>query len=113
MGGTVTTDSLYRRTAPRASVGLALRLARHKGSEVVARTLDVGCGGMCVRTARPLAVDELLHFDLDLSPVDDGHHVGGDARVLREQGVNVYALRIERADAGTERALGELVTRLA
>ena len=66
-------------------------LTRSKGSPITCHTIDVGPGGMCVETDRPLGVDEVLHFDL---PVQ-GTHVDGDARVLREHGPNVYALRFE------------------
>jgi hypothetical protein len=80
-----------RRRQPRAQVQLDCVLTRAKGSPISCQTIDVGPGGMRVATDRPLGVDEVLHFDLPVR----GTHVGGDARVLREQGPNVYALRFE------------------
>jgi hypothetical protein len=47
---------------------------------------------MSVTTTRPLAPDEVLRFDLPLPP---GDVVDGRARVLRQQGYRVYALRFE------------------
>lgn len=78
-----------RRRDPRTQVRLDCMLTRRRGSPVVCHTIDVGPSGMCVETERPLGVDEVLHFDL---PVQ-GAHVDGDARVVRDQGRNVYALR--------------------
>ena len=81
-----------RRRQPRAQIRLDCVLTRSKGSPVNGHTIDVGPGGMCVETERPLGVDEVLHFDLA--------GADGDARVLREQRPNVYALRFETvADA--------------
>src|SRR5687767_7842080 len=81
-----------RRASDRVELSLACTLRRHTGSAIAAQTVDVGPGGMSVTTARPLATDELLHFDLPLSP---GDVVDGQARVLREQRYRVYALRFE------------------
>ena len=80
-----------RRAAPRVPLAVDCVLRRGKGSPIVARTVDVGPGGMSVSCERPLATDEVLHFDL---PLHDGE-VDGDARVLREQAYHVYALRFE------------------
>src|SRR4051794_3585084 len=99
-----------RRTSPRAPLGLALTLARATGNPVSARTLDLCAGGARVTTSRPLRVDELLEFDLAL---EDGVHVAGSARVLREQ-ATTYALRFEhvrgegaqRVAAAVDGALG-------
>ena len=79
------------RTAPRVDLSCACTLHRRTGAPIEGRTLDVGVGGMRVSTTRPLAQDELLRFDL---PLADGA-VDGEARVLREQGYRVYALRFE------------------
>lgn len=99
-----------RRAGSRAAIALELQLERQRGRAIAARTVNVGSGGMCVRTARPLAVDEVLHFDLDLTPLAAGRRCDGEARVLREQRPNEYALRIERlGDAG---ALDDLLARL-
>jgi len=81
-----------RRGSPRIELSLACTLRRRSGSAIAAQTLDLGPGGMSVTTTRPLATDELLHFDLPLPP---GETVDGQARVLREQGYQVYALRFE------------------
>ena len=53
--------------------------------------MDVGPGGMRVHTSRPLAVDEVLEFELP-----DRARINGRARVLREQAYRVYALRFEK-----------------
>ena len=80
-----------RRAAPRTPLAVDCVLRRGKGSPIAARTVDVGPGGMSVTCERPLATDEVVHFDL---PLRDGE-VDGDARVLREQAYHVYALRFE------------------
>jgi PilZ domain len=67
-------------------------LRRRTGSPIDARTVNVGPGGMCVSTPRPLALDEVLDFDLPLAGAD---HVDGRARVLRHEGHGAYALRFE------------------
>ena len=53
--------------------------------------MDIGPGGMLVHTNRPLAVDELLEFEVPERP-----RINGRARVLREQAYRVYALRFEK-----------------
>ncbi len=85
------TQGLQRRTQPRREMHVACTLTRRKGGPILCETLDLGPGGMRVTTNRPLAVDEVVHFDLPLH--DD--RVDGDARVLREHAPNVYALRFE------------------
>src|SRR5258707_10781832 len=77
------------RCAPRAAVQLGVTLARKRGNPLASRTVDVGVGGMRVAADRPLAVDEQVTFDLVLA---GGSHVGGRARVLREEKHCVYAL---------------------
>ena len=86
-------SSIDRRTAPRVEVDVNVSLTRSYGAPVSAHTLDLGAGGMRVATARPLRVDELLHFDLTL---DDGETVAGEARVMRLHPRSRYALRFER-----------------
>jgi hypothetical protein len=91
------------RKHPRVALSCACRLHRRTGSPIEGRTVDIGPGGMCVTTERPLAADELLRFDLPLP----GGDVGGEARVLREQGYRIYALRFESLlDAARERLAG-------
>ena len=79
------------RKSPRTPMAVDCTLHRRSGSPIEARTVDLGPGGMCVTCSRPLSTDEVLHFDLPLAdaPLD------GDARVLREQGYRIYALRFE------------------
>ena len=96
-----------RRSQPRTPLRLDCVLTRRKGGPVTCHTIDVGPGGMCVETDRPLGVDEVLHFDL---PVE-GTHLEGDARVLREQRPNVYALRFEAVLDGAAQRLGTLCDR--
>ena len=89
--------ALSRRSSPRAPVALPCTLARRSGSPLACETVDVGGGGMRVKSARPLSVDETVRFSLALSE----SVLEGQARVLRMQGFNEYALRFEdlRADA--------------
>jgi c-di-GMP-binding flagellar brake protein YcgR len=94
-----------RRRAKRAEIALECTLHRRTGSPVECRTVDVGTGGMSVSSARPLAPDEVLEFDLP----DQLH---GHARVLRQQAHQVYALRFERLMEPVRRALDDLVARV-
>jgi len=91
--GYVDTQGARRRTLPRAEVHAVCLLTRHRGRPIEGETLDLGPGGMRVSTKRPLAVDELLAFDITLAAAE---HIDGSARVVREQAPNVYALRFER-----------------
>ena len=70
-------------------------LTRRIGNPITARTVDLGSGGMSVATPRPLAVDEELAFDLPPLPFP---LVSGRARVLRDEGHDVYGLRFEWLD---------------
>src|SRR4051794_16042538 len=97
------------RRNPRAPLALALILRRDKGNPVAGETVDVSAGGARVRTDRPLRVDELLAFDL----VVDETHAQGHCRVLREQGLNDYALRFEDVDAAAFELLTGVVARAA
>jgi hypothetical protein len=67
-------------------------LRRRTGSAISVETVNVGPGGMCVLTERPLAIDEILEFDLALAGKGS---VDGRARVLRQEGHGMYALRFE------------------
>ena len=69
-----------RRAAARFPLAVDCVLRRGKGSPITARTVDVGPGGMSVSCERPLATDEVLHFDLPLAEGEVDH---------------VYALRFE------------------
>ena len=64
-------------------------LHRRSGSPVTGHTVDLGPGGMCVATSRPLAADEVLRFELEAG-------IDGSGRVLRQQGHDTYAVRFER-----------------
>jgi PilZ domain len=81
-----------RRRLPRAQTAIPCRLRRRTGSAITVETVNVGPGGMCVFTKRPLAIDEVLDFDL---PLAEAGSVDGRARVLRQEGHGVYALRFE------------------
>ena len=94
-----------RRRSPRAAIAVPCTLRRRTGSAIPACTVDLGPGGMCVATGRPLASDELVSFDLRLQ---GEQHLDGWARVLREEGYGVYALRFERLAAGIEDQLRQL-----
>jgi hypothetical protein len=87
-----------QRRAQRARVELQCTLRRRSGSPISARTVDLGPGGMCVCTSRPLATDEVLQFEVP-------PHIAGRGRVLRQAGHDSYALRFEGLD---EPALEEL-----
>jgi PilZ domain len=80
-------------------------LSRRFGAPVQGRTVDVGPGGMRVATQRPLSTDEVLDFEL---PPPSGPGVSGRARVLRQQGYGVYALRFERLSDEDRAALARL-----
>jgi hypothetical protein len=78
-----------RRRLPRTEIALPCTLSRRSGSAINAETVNLGPGGMRIRTPRPLALDEVLSFDIPEQSVD------GRARVLRQEGVSTYALRFE------------------
>jgi hypothetical protein len=93
-----------RRRSPRADIELPCVLRRRTGSAISVQTLNLGPGGMCVATPRPLALDEVLDFDL---PLADAGSVDGRARVLRHEGHGAYALRFEGLmEPARERLIG-------
>ena len=102
---TPATATPQRRAAPRIEIGLPLTFARAHGHgrPVAGRTLDLSTGGARVSADRPLKVDEVLRFDL---LCDEGRHVCGECRVLREHVGRTYAVRFERLYG--EAAAGEL-----
>lgn len=77
--------------APRAQIALPCTLRRPTGSPIPARTLVLGPRGMNVCSTRPLALDEIVGFELP----DLQMRISGRARVLRQERSNVYALRFE------------------
>jgi hypothetical protein len=81
-----------RRRSPRTPMAVPCTLARGRGGSIDGRTVDIGPGGMSVSTSRPLAVDEMLHVALELA---GARQIDGTARVLRQQGYGIYALRFE------------------
>ena len=85
---------------------LACTLRRKVGRPVTATTLNVGAGGMLITSARPLPIDEELLFDLEAPDVP----VSGQARVLRHEVRDVYALRFERLPAQMANRLHALAT---
>ena len=87
-----------QRRSPRAKVKVRCMLHRRTGSPITGHTVDLGPGGMCVCTTRPLAADEVVRFEL---PPD----IDGRGRVLRQQGRDIYAVRFELLG---EPALAEL-----
>jgi PilZ domain len=78
-----------RRRSPRADIRCGCTLVRGAGSPVAAETLDLGPAGMCVRSQRPLMVDEVLRFELEIG-------AGGLARVMRQDAGTRYAMRFEQ-----------------
>lgn len=94
------------RLSTRVDVALPCTLRRPVGRPIVARTLNIGTGGMLVSSARPLTVDEPLDFDLSNLDVA----VNGHARVLRHERLDIYALRFERLAQPMSSALRSLVT---
>ncbi len=96
-----------RRQSQRVRMDLSVTLVRSRGLPVECRSIDLGRGGMRVLSSRPLRVDDLLDFELELP---GGERVTGTARVLREDVARTYGLRFERLPAGTEAALGRVVS---
>jgi len=96
--------SSERRRIPRADIALDCTLSRRTGSAIAAQTVDLGPGGMRITTPRPLALDEVLRFDIPEQAVD------GRARVVREEGHRTYALRFEGLLAPARERLQALAT---
>jgi hypothetical protein len=92
-----------RRRLPRTDIALPCTLSRRSGSAINAETVNLGPGGMRIRTPRPLALDEVLSFDIPEQAVD------GRARVLRQEGVSTYALRFESLVEPARERLSALV----
>jgi hypothetical protein len=90
-----------QRRTPRARIEMECTLHRRVGSPIAGHTVDIGPGGMCVCTKRPLATDELLRFELPLG-------IDGRGRVLRQQTVDTYAMRFELLDETARAELSRL-----
>ena len=80
-----------RRRSWRTGLALECLLHRHTGTTIEAQALDLGPGGMRVKTNRPLAVDETFDFELP-----DRARINGRARVVDERGYRVYGLRFDK-----------------
>src|SRR5215207_8978229 len=91
-----------RRLMPRTDIELPCTLSRRTGSAISAQTVNLGPGGMRIKTPRPLALDEVLSFDIPEQAVD------GRARVLRQEGLSIYALRFESLHAPARERLDAL-----
>lgn len=96
-----------RRRTPRVEMHVECMLRRRAGSPISCSTVDVGTGGMSVSSERPLADDEVVSFDLVAIALT------GRARVLRQRGHQVYALRFEQLPEGARDSLAQLVTGVA
>jgi hypothetical protein len=94
-----------RRRSWRSEISLVCILSRRTGKMIEARTLDLGPGGMRIQSQRPLAPDELLEFELP-----ERARVNGRARVLREQGYRIYALRFEKLGDEARAEIAELAS---
>jgi hypothetical protein len=92
-----------RRRSWRTEMSFACTLHRRTGKMIDGRTVDVGPGGMRVHTTRPLSIDEVLEFELP-----DRGRINGRARVLREQGYRIYALRFEKLGDEARAEIAEL-----
>jgi hypothetical protein len=79
-----------RRRSWRTEIALECLLHRRTGKTIEAQTLDLGPGGMRVKTNRPMAVDETLEFELPARA-----RINGRARVVNERGYRVYGLRFD------------------
>src|SRR3954454_19868339 len=94
-----------RRGTPRVPISVECMLRRQAGSPIACETVDVGTGGMSVSSERPLADDEVFAFDLAAVALR------GRARVLRQQGHQVYALRFEQLAGEVRVSFERLVMR--
>jgi hypothetical protein len=98
-----------QRATPRARYDCPVTLVRRRGNPVTGHTQDLGPGGARIVVDRPLTIDEELSFALQLGA---GMQVDGRARVLRQQGLRVYALRFEALAVAATDAIAGAITRL-
>ena len=94
-----------RRRTWRSEISLACILSRKTGKMIEARTLDLGPGGMRITRSGRSRPDELLEFELP-----ERARVNGRARVLREQGYRIYALRFEKLGDEARAEIAELAS---
>jgi PilZ domain len=92
----------------RDAVSLRCTLSRDAGSPIPARAIAVGRTGMRVATERPLALDETVSFDLPCGDLC----VRGQARVVRQERPDVYAVRFGPLPPLMERCLQDVVAEL-
>jgi hypothetical protein len=90
-------------------VDIPCTLQRGAGSPINAATIELRETGMRLTSTRPLAIDEMLSFDM---PVHDAH-ICGRARVICQERPDVYALRFDRLSQPMARCLHEVVSELA
>ena len=103
-------ETSERRRSWRTEIALECPLHRRTGKTIEAQTLDLGPGGMRVKTNRPLAVDEMLEFELP-----ERARINGRARVVASAATGCTALRFEKLgdEARAEIALLARKRRLA
>lgn len=110
---TATASGLPDRSLPprpaQQPVELPCTLERDAGSPIHAETIDLGTTGMRLTSARPLALDETVAFDL---PVRE-EHIRGQARVVCQERPDVYALRFDRLTQPKARCLSDVLAELA
>lgn len=92
--------------ASRHPVSLACLLMRAAGSPITARTTELGTTWMCVLTARPLALDETVSFQLG----SDDATIAGRARVVCQARPDAYTLRFAPLPEPMAQRLQDLVT---
>lgn len=90
----------------RRPVSLACLLTRAAGSPITARTTELGATGMRVVTARPLALDETVDFQL--GDADDAA-IAGRARVVCQERPDAYMLRFAAVAEPMARRLQDVV----
>jgi hypothetical protein len=97
-----------RRRSWRTEIALECTLHRRTGKVIEATTIDLGPGGMRVKSTRPMGVDEVFDFELP-----DRARINGRARVIGERGYRVYALRFDKLGDEARAELALLAQELA
>jgi hypothetical protein len=92
----------------RRAISVRCTLTRAAGSPIGARTIDLGTTGMRVATERPLAVDEMVAFELPCGDVS----IRGQARVVCQERPDVYAIRFGPLQQPMARCLRDVVREL-
>jgi hypothetical protein len=94
---------------PHQPVQLLCTLTRNMGGPIAAETIDLGPTGMRLTTARPLALDETLAFELPFHEA----RIRGQARVICQERPHVYALRFARLTQPMADCVQDVLTELA